>query len=108
MLFVVYGKDKPGTLRRELRAEHLSHILRHPHRYRFGGPLIDDAGKVIGSLILMEVEDRAELERALAADPYFRGGLYGSLEIHATRQVIPELASGQLLAELEKERAANS
>lgn len=103
MLFIVYCKDKPGDLRGKLRGVHLRHVLSNPKPYRFGGPLIDDSGRVAGSIILFEVEDRAELDAILAADPYFREGLFESVEIHATRQVVPEAQPGGLQREVDKE-----
>lgn len=105
MLFVVYCKDKPGDLRGQLRGDHLRHVVANPKPYRFGGPLMSDDGRVIGSFILFEVEDRAQLDAILAADPYFRDGLFQSVEIHATRQVVPELEPGVLKQELAKELA---
>jgi uncharacterized protein YciI len=103
MLFVVYCKDKPGDLRGKLRGDHLRYVLSNPGPYRFGGPLIGDDGRVIGSILLFEVADRAQLDAILAADPYFRDGLYQSVEIHATRQVAPETSPGSLQQELAKE-----
>jgi uncharacterized protein len=101
--FVVYCKDKPGNLRNELRAAHLQHIIDNPHPYRFGGPLIGENGVSLGSLFILEAADRGELDRLMAADPYFKGNLYASVEIHPTYQVIPELAPGLLARELRKE-----
>ena len=103
MLFVVYCKDKPGDLRARLRANHLRHVISNPKPYRFGGPLMDDNGRVVGSFILFEVEDRAQLDAIMAADPYFRDGLYQSVEVHATRQVVPEMQPGSLEQELARE-----
>lgn len=103
MLFVVYCKDKPGDLRARLRADHLKHAIANAKPYKFGGPLIGEDGRVVGSIILFEVEDRAHLDKVMAADPYFRDGLYQSVEVHATRQVIPELEAGSLQQELAKE-----
>lgn len=103
MLYVVYCKDKPGELRGKLRADHLRHVIANPKPYEFGGPLIDDDGRVIGSVMLFEVEDRAQLDAIMAADPYFRGGLFQSVEVHATRQIVPEAQAGLLQQELAKE-----
>jgi uncharacterized protein YciI len=105
MLFVVYCKDKPGDLRGKLRGDHLRHVLANAEPYRFGGPLLDAEGRVVGSVILFEFENRAQLDANLAADPYFRGGLFESVEIHETRQVVPELRPGGLKQEVEKEFA---
>src|SRR5688572_14599342 len=55
MLFVVYCKDKPGDLRARLRADHLRHAIANAKPYKFGGPLIGEDGRVVGSIILFEV-----------------------------------------------------
>ena len=88
MLFAVYCKDKSGDLRAKLRPHHLRHVIAKPKPYRFGGPLMGDNGQVVGSFILFEVEDRAQLDAVMAADPYFRDGLYQSVEVHETRQAV--------------------
>lgn len=103
MLFVVYCKDKPGDLRGRLRGDHLRHVVANPEPYKFGGPLLSDEGRVIGSFILFDVQDRAQLDAVMAADPYFRDGLYQSIEVHATRQVVPETTPGSLQQELAQE-----
>ena len=41
----------------------------------------------------------------LAKDPYFTGGLFESVTIHASRQVVPELEPGMLAREIEKQKA---
>lgn len=105
MYFIAYCKDRPGNLRAKLRADHLRHIIANPRPYRFGGPLLDERGGTVGSVLIFEVADRAELDRILDADPYFHGGLYQSVEIHGTRQVIPETAPGLLDRELSNELA---
>jgi uncharacterized protein len=103
MLFIVYCKDKSAELRRKLRADHLRHIIANPRHYRLGAPLIGPQGDTVGSLFLFDVDDRAHLDRVTSADPYFYGGLFASVEIHPTRQIIPETAPGLLASELEKE-----
>jgi uncharacterized protein YciI len=103
MYFVVYCKDSPENLRPKYRADHLQFVLENSSVYRFGGPLIDDAGKVVGSLIIFNVKDRAEVDKLLATDPYFTNRIFSSIEIHATRQIVPEESAGALAAELEKE-----
>jgi uncharacterized protein YciI len=85
------------------QARESARLIDHPQHYRFGGPLIGPDGKSVGSLLLFEVQDRAQLDRVMAVDPFFREGLYQSIEIHPTRQIIPETAPGLLALELDKE-----
>jgi uncharacterized protein len=109
MQFIVYCKDKgTGELRQKARADHFRHILSElasgGTRYVFGGPMITD-GKIVGSLFIVDAADRAELDRALARDPYFRNDIFASVEIHATRQMVPEPVPGTLQSELDKQLA---
>lgn len=41
-------------------------------------------------------------------DPYFKEGIFGSIEIFESRQIVPELVPGSLEAELAKQRAAEA
>lgn len=74
------------------------------HIFRYGGALLDESGRMIGSLMLLDLPDRAALDRCLAEDPYTRAGLYDPLHINETRQVLPEATPGFLAAELQRER----
>jgi uncharacterized protein YciI len=89
MAYVLYCKDAPGKLevRKANREAHLAYgaatgvIL-------FGGPLLDEAGQMIGSLLVLDVATRAEAETFAAADPYALAGLFQSVEITAWKKVI--------------------
>ena len=68
MIFVVIGKDKAGgEPRRRHRAAHLEFIADHQAPLVYAGPLIDE-GRMVGSLFVFDVEDRAQ----------FRSGSSGS------------------------------
>jgi uncharacterized protein YciI len=48
-----------------------------------GGPLLSDDGAAwVGSVLLVQLRDRAAVETMLAGEPYVRAGLYASVEIH--------------------------
>jgi uncharacterized protein YciI len=107
MDFILICKDKPNSagLRQALRGPHLEFIHDKQHLFKFGGPLLDDQGRMQGSLIIISFPDRAGLDAYLAKDPYFTGGLFESVTIHATRQIVPELEPGLLAREIEKQKA---
>ncbi len=108
MLFVIHGYDrKPdgAEVRRRTRAAHLAFISSRTEIFRYGGALLDDAGRMVGSLMVLDLPDRAALDRHLAEDPYTRAGLYEPLHINETRQVLPEALPGFLAAELKRELA---
>jgi uncharacterized protein YciI len=110
MEFVIYAMDRQdgGEARRKARTAHIKYIVENPDHFVYGGPLLDDDGKPRGSLMVMRFEDRPALDRHLAQDPYFQSGVFESVTIWASRQVIPELQPGQLKAELDKQIAADA
>lgn len=89
MPYVLYCKDAPGKLevRKANREAHLAYGSA-TGLIRFGGPLLDDAGQMIGSMLVLGVETRAEAEAFAAADPYTLAGLFQSVEITAWKKVI--------------------
>ena len=54
----------------------------------FGGPIFDDAQKPIGSFLLAECADRAELDAMIASDPYTKGNVWQRVEIKPVRLVV--------------------
>src|SRR3546814_5872680 len=63
MYFVIIARDKPtGGLRAKLRTAHLEFIADKQQLFRFGGPLIDEAGSVTGSLMIFDLPDRVALD----------------------------------------------
>jgi uncharacterized protein YciI len=92
MLFSVYCKDGATGLevRKNTRPQHLEHLEAHVGQLVFAGPLLDDSESPIGSLIVIDVADRAEAEAFADGDPYSKAGAFDSVEIIATRQVFPK------------------
>jgi hypothetical protein len=91
MNFAVYCLDKPGhaPLRAENRAAHLDYLKSFGSRVVAAGPLLDDDGQqMVGSLLILEFEGRAELDAFLAGDPYAKAGLFRSVEVRPWRKAI--------------------
>jgi uncharacterized protein YciI len=88
-MFVLICRDKPGHLevRKANRDAHLAYLA-ETGIVRLAGPLLDDAGAMVGSMLAVEAADRAAAEAFAAADPYARAGLFASVEIMAWRKVI--------------------
>lgn len=108
MEFLVIGLDRPdgGKRRQALRLAHLEYVADKQHLLKFGGPILDDDGTPVGSSFIFSVADRAALDSYMASDPYFRDGLFEAVFVRRTRQVVPELKSGDLAAEIETQRKA--
>jgi uncharacterized protein YciI len=85
-LFVIVCKDKPGALETRLatRPVHLDY-LNASGLVKAAGPLLDDAGSPIGSLLIIEAEDKAAVQALADNDPYTLAGLFESVEIQGWR-----------------------
>ena len=70
--FVVRAYDGKGMLekRLEVRPRHLEGMERIRQHVVCAGGLLDDEGKMKGSMLVMEFESRQELDEYLANQPY--------------------------------------
>jgi uncharacterized protein YciI len=102
MNFVVLGRDKAdGEARARHRSDHLRYVESRQARIVYAGPLLE-AGRMVGSLFVFDVPDRAALDSYLAGDPYFNPGIFESVEIWESRWMVPEREPGFLAAEAER------
>jgi uncharacterized protein len=87
MLFALICDDKPASLdlRIKVRAEHLAFLGSLGSAMKFAGPFTDDAGSPVGSLVVIEAEDRSAAETIAAQDPYAMAGLFQSVVIRPWR-----------------------
>ncbi len=85
MFFALICNDKPGHLQTRLdaRPAHLAFLdkLKASGEIAFAGPFLDADGKPNGSLVVVDVADRAAADAIAAADPYAGAGLFSSVEI---------------------------
>jgi uncharacterized protein YciI len=93
-LFVLHCLDKPNNLegRMAAREAHLAYVRGRMHTMKLGGPYLDEAGQMIGSLIIIEVEDLAAARAWSANDPYVLGGVFERVEIRPFRVTVGGLA----------------
>jgi hypothetical protein len=89
MLFALLCTDKPGRLDLRLasRAQHLAYLETYQAKIVSAGGLLDTDGRPSGSLLVIDVADRAEAEGFAEADPYNKAGLFESIVIRPFRQV---------------------
>jgi hypothetical protein len=93
-LFAFTGHDGPRG--RELRWTHRpAHLARWQPldaagRVLHGGPLLDDEGQPIGSLLIFEAPSLAEARAFAAGDPYVVEGIFERWEVRETRAVFPQ------------------
>jgi len=96
MQFAVICADRPGSLdlRLATRPGHLTYLALYADRIVHSGPMLDLDGRPCGSLLILNVADRAAAEGFAAADPYAQAGLFESTVIRGLRTVILD---GQVL-----------
>jgi uncharacterized protein YciI len=89
MFFVLVCHDKPGALalRMENRADHLAYVEKTGVVAQ-AGPLLDDDGGMIGSLIVLDVADRSAARAWADGDPYAKAGLFDRVEFYPWKRVI--------------------
>ncbi|WP_112320581.1 YciI family protein [Oceanibium sediminis] len=89
MLFALICIDKPGALevRKANRGAHLAY-LNETGVVLQAGPFLDDEGQMNGSLLVIDVADRAAAEAFAAGDPYANAGLFDAVTIRAWNKVI--------------------
>ncbi len=89
MLIALIARDKPGALqiRKDTRSAHLDY-LKATGVVQQAGPLLSDAGDMIGSLIVLDVTDKAAAQDWADNDPYAKAGLFETVELIAWNRVI--------------------
>jgi len=89
MLIALIARDKPGALqiRLDTREKHVAY-LKESGMVSQAGPLLDADGGMIGSLVVLDVEDMAQAEAWAANDPYKAAELFESVELIAWNKVI--------------------
>lgn len=97
MLFALICNDKPGALqvRLDTRPDHVAFLegLNAGKKLAFAGPFLGEDGKPTGSLVVVDVADKAEAETLAQSDPYAQAGLFASVEIRAWNWVFNKPAA---------------
>ncbi len=92
MLFIVIAKDAPGALekRQQVRDEHLRGIESYvkTKKILFGGAILDDDEKMVGSSLLVDFESRDALDAFLHNDIYTRSGVWQDFEIYPFKRAV--------------------
>lgn len=89
MLIALIGRDKPGALQTRLdnRDAHVAY-LKSTGVVSQAGPLLDDDDQMIGSLVILDVENMQAAQDWAAQDPYAHAGLFESVELIPWKKVI--------------------
>lgn len=89
MLAALICIDKPGHLQTRLdtRPAHVDY-LKQTGVVSQAGPFLNEAGDMIGSLVILDVASLADAEAWAAADPYAKAGLFETVTIREWKKVI--------------------
>jgi uncharacterized protein len=91
MQFLLLAYDRTDAValerRMKVRDEHFSRIslLKKAGEFILGGAILDDGGKMIGSMIVYDFPDMQSMEESLKDEPYINGGVWEKIEIKPFR-----------------------
>ena len=88
---VCFDRPDSAALRDRHRAAHVKFLGENTKKIVFGGPLKNTPeGQSTGALIVVDCATREEAEALIAADPFYRNGVYESVAVRAFKQVFPQ------------------
>jgi len=90
-MFVVHCVDKPGHLdvRKANRDAHLAYLNALGDALLLAGPtLSEDRETMTGSVLVLDIADRAGIEAFLTDEPYAKAGLFQSVTVLPYRKVL--------------------
>ena len=89
MPYMIDATDGPGRaeLRKQVRPDHLTYVEANVHRIIAAGAKLSDNGEsAIGTLYLLDVEERRAAEAFAAGDPYSKAGVFGTVTVTRWRK----------------------
>jgi len=91
-LFVLTCIDKPNALEQRLgaREAHIAYV-RGSGQCKVGGPFLDEAGEMVGSMLIIEADDLAAAKAFAAADPYAHAGVFESVDVRPFKLTLGSL-----------------
>lgn len=92
MQFVVKAYDGEGMLEKRMavRPRHLEGMALLGSHVICAGGLLDEDGKMKGSVLIMDFADRGELDAYIANEPYVQEHVWEKIEVERINVVIPK------------------
>jgi uncharacterized protein len=92
MVYIFFLLDRPDTeaLRMTVRSSHRTYLETVAHHIAFAGPLLDEKGTMIGSLLAIDFPTEIDARAWLSQEPFTQAGLYASIQIHAFENRWPQ------------------
>ena len=90
MQFLIKAYDGPGKLekRMEVRPRHLEGMNGLSEHIICAGGLLDEEGRMKGSALVLEFEDRSALDAYLASEPYVLEHVWERIEVEQMNVVL--------------------
>ena len=90
MQFIVTAYDGENMLEKRMavRPRHLEGMAKLGKHIVCAGGLLDDEGKPKGSVLVLDLEDRADLDEYLMNEPYVTEQVWEQIEVGALNVVI--------------------
>ena len=90
MQFMIRAYDGPNMLekRMEVRPRHLDGMRRLGKQIICAGGLLDEAGRMKGSALVMDFPDRSALDDYLNREPYVVEGVWQKVEVETMNVVL--------------------
>ena len=90
MQFIITAYDGEGMLekRMEVRPRHLEGMAKLGDHIVCAGGLLDDEGKMKGSVLVLDFEDRAALDEYMRNEPYITEGVWEKITVETMNVVI--------------------
>ncbi|NRD89640.1 hypothetical protein C8024_09525 [Sphingopyxis sp. BSNA05] len=81
--FAIYCTDNPDTAEKRLdaRAAHFAHMEKMLEHFLIAGPLLDEQGVTVGSMLVVKAETAAEARKFPEADPYHAAGIWADIRV---------------------------
>ena len=90
MQFMIIGHDGAGKLdkRMEVRPRHLEGMKKLSEHIICAGGLLDDAGNMKGSVLIMDFDSRKDVDDYIANEPYVVEKVWEKIEVEPMNVVI--------------------
>ena len=92
MQFIINAYDATDALEKRMavRPDHLENLKKVQEKGKIvcAGGKMDDAGKVIGSFLVMEFASRELLDEYLESEPYIKHGVWEKVNVETCNVVI--------------------
>ena len=90
MQYMIKAYDGPNMLekRMEVRPRHLENMTKIRGKVICAGGLLDEAGKMKGSVLILDFADSDGLREYLASEPYIQSGVWQTVETEPMNVVL--------------------